>query len=49
MVRPKLIVPTLEQAAVDSVAAATANMTYHRGHLLTSVEVYTIFLGPGME
>ena len=48
MAGPRLIVPTVERAFADAQAAAP-HMTYHGGHLLTNVEVYTIFWGQGWQ
>src|SRR5437660_3304756 len=41
---PRLIVPTVDRSP-EATPAATAAMTYHGGHLLASVEVFTLFWG----
>jgi hypothetical protein len=48
MPQPKLIVPTVRQAFADAPAAAP-HLTYHGGHLLTNVSVYSIFWGSGWQ
>jgi hypothetical protein len=44
MTGPRMIVPTVE-ASPERVAATTPSMSYHGGHLLANVEVFTIFWG----
>lgn len=48
---PRLIVPIVGKAASDAAdaLAATPHMTHHGGHLLTNVNVYTIFWGAGWQ
>jgi hypothetical protein len=45
MTPPRLIVPAVHQTRAEALAPPAAHMTYHGGHLLTNVEVFTVFWG----